>query len=111
MWHRVVHRVLADFQHRSMVRTAPEEWNLAAHWHDQDPMAAEFVRSYRSIHFPGVQLLARLEMEERKQEGKEIKKVLPIAHGRGSGPEDCARHFVDFYGYRGSHPAIFYLNP
>ena len=24
MWHRVVHRVLADFQHRSMVRTAPE---------------------------------------------------------------------------------------
>ena len=111
IWHRVLHRLLADFQHRSMVRTAPEEWNLAANWHDHDPTAAEFVRTYRSIDFPGGALLQRLEMEETQRRRVEISKVIPTAHGRRSGPEDHTRHFVDFYGYRGMHPAVYYLNP
>ena len=36
---------------------------------------------------------------------------MPKAHGQGSGPGDLVRRFVDFYGYRGSHPAVYYLNP
>ena len=28
--HRVTHRIMQDFQGRSMLRTAPEEWNLAS---------------------------------------------------------------------------------
>ena len=58
-WHRVTHRVLTDFQHRSMLRPAAEEWNLAANWHEQDPKNAEFLRTYRSQDFPGWQLLNR----------------------------------------------------
>ena len=58
-WHRVTHRVLTDFQHRSMLRPAAEEWNLAANWHEQDPTNAEFLRTYMSRDFPGWQLLNR----------------------------------------------------
>ena len=63
-WHRVTHRILSDFQHRCMVRTAPEEWNLGSQWHSHDPTAAEFVRLYMSQKFPGRLLVDRLEMEE-----------------------------------------------
>ena len=90
-WHRISHRVLTDFQHRCMVRTAPEEWNLASQWHAQDPTAAEFVRLYRSVDFPGRALLDRVEMEEKNLRRKEIRKIIPQAHGRGSGPEDYAK--------------------
>ena len=31
--------------------------------------------------------------------------------GPGSGPDVLVRRFVDYYGYRGSHPAVYYLNP
>ena len=58
-WHRITHRVLTDFQHRSMLRPAAEEWNLAANWHEQDPKNAEFLRTYMSRDFPGWQLLNR----------------------------------------------------
>ena len=51
-WHRITHRVLVDFQNRCMRRTAPEEWNLSANYHEQDPTAAEFLRTYVSIEFP-----------------------------------------------------------
>ena len=97
-WHRISHRVLADFQHRCMVRTAPEEWNLASQWHAHDPTAAEFVRLYMSVDFPGRALLDRVEMEEKNLKRKEIRKIIPQAHGRGSGPEDYAKQFVDCYG-------------
>ena len=110
-WHRITHRAMQDFQGRSMVRTAPEEWNLASRWHDQDPKTAEFVRTYRSDFFPGIQLVLRLDMEEKKMEDRDIRKVVPRMHGRSSGPDDMLRNWVDFYGYRGRHPAVFYLSP
>ena len=110
-WHRLTHRIMQDFQMRSMVRTAPEEWNLASHWHDQDPQTAEFVRTYMSQDFPGIQLVLRLEMEERNTDTREVRKVVPRKHGLHSGPHDQLRNWIDFYGYRGRHPAVFYLSP
>ena len=52
-WHRLTHRMLIDQQHRCMRRTAPEEWNLAVNYHEQDVTVAEFIRTYRSIVFNG----------------------------------------------------------
>ena len=92
-WHRITHRILTEFQHRIVARTAPEEWNLASRWHDQDPTVAEFMRTYMSAEFPGGQLVQRLEMEEKQLEQRDWQKVLPTAHGRGSGPEDLLKHF------------------
>ena len=110
-WHRLTHRIMQDFQGRAMVRTAPEEWNLASRWHDQDPTTAEFVRTYMSQDLPGIQLVLRLEMEEKNLSGRDVRKVVPRRHGVRSGPDDRLRHFVDFYGYRGTHPGVFYLSP
>ena len=93
-----------------MTRTALEESNLAACWNDQDPTAAEFMRTYRSIDFQGCQLLQRLKDEERRAQQKTRQKFVPKAKGQGSGPGDLVRRFVDFYGYRGSRPAVYYLN-
>ena len=80
-WHRITHRVLVEFQHRCMRRTAPEEWNLSANDHDQDPTAAEFLRTYRSIEFPGGQLVKRLEAE---QEGQAVRENLKFLLGSGT---------------------------
>ena len=52
-WHRLTHRILIDQQHRCCRRTAPEEWNLAINYHEQDVTSAEFVRTYRSVVFNG----------------------------------------------------------
>lgn len=93
-----------------MTRTAPEEFNLAANWNDHDPTAAEVTRTYRSIDFQGGQLLQRLKDEERTAQQKTWQKWCPRRRAIGSGPDDLVRQFVDFYGYRGSHPAVCYLN-
>ena len=45
--HRISHKVFQDLQHMYMLRTAPEEWNLAANYHPQDVKNAEFLRTYR----------------------------------------------------------------
>ena len=102
-WHRITHRVLVDFQHRCMRRTAPEEWNLSANHKDQDPTCAEFLRTYMSMEFPGGVLLKRLEAEilgKIRQQSK----VLPRESQE-------VRFFDDLYGFRGNNPLVFLLNP
>ena len=82
-WHRITHRVLTDFHHRMMTRTAPEESNLAAYWNDHDPTAAEFTRTYMLIDFQGGQLLQRLKDEERRAQQKTWQRVVPKAKDQG----------------------------
>jgi len=41
-WHRITHRLYLEFQHRCMARTAPEESNLSAQWHDHDVRMPSF---------------------------------------------------------------------
>ena len=69
------------------------------------------MRTYMSTEFPGLQLVLRLEMEENCLDTRETRKIIPRLHGRHSGPEDSLRNWVDFYGYRGTHPAVYYLSP
>ena len=60
-WHRISSRVVQDLHHRSTVRPATEEVNLAANIHPQDMTAAEFIRTYRTKSFPGGRLIQREE--------------------------------------------------
>ena len=76
-WHRITHRVLTEFQHRCMTRTAPEEWNLACNLHPHDVTNAEFIWTYRSVEFPGGQLVRRLEAERCSMELRECRNSLP----------------------------------
>ena len=107
--HRVSHKVFQDLQHRCMLRTAPEEWNLAANWHEQDVTNAEFIRTYMDVSFPGWQLRERLRLECSKDAETKSKKVLPSLMGTDC--EKFFRHFPDLYGYRGNNVRVYYLSP
>ena len=61
LWHAAPHRILTEFQHMCMRRTAPDVFNLSSSSKDHDPAAAEFVRTYMSADFPGGELVRRLE--------------------------------------------------
>ena len=78
-WHRITHRMLTDLQHRVMKRTAPEEWNLAAYYHEHDITRAEFLRTYDAADFKGRQLVQRLEDEVKKKSQRVSLKVIPTA--------------------------------
>ena len=111
-WHRITHRILTDFQHRCMTRTAPEEWNLAANWHEKDARNAEFLRTYMSIQFPGGQLVRRLRAEEEHERQREVRKVLPKKKlGEHSNDPVKLHHFEDSYGFRGNNRNVYYLSP
>ena len=43
-WYKSCNRMLTDLNHRCTLRTAPEECNLSANQHAQDPTTAEFIR-------------------------------------------------------------------
>ena len=66
-WHRITNRVIQDLQHRCMLRTAPEEFNLSVNRHDHDVLNAEFIRTYMAKKSPGGALLRRLELEKSAQ--------------------------------------------
>ena len=80
-WHRISNRVMQDCQHRCMLRTAPEEFNLAANSHDHDVMNAEFIRTYMSMDFPGSLLVKRLEFEQDTCKERTLKKLVPVRSG------------------------------
>ena len=71
-------------------------------WHPQDVTNAEFQRTWRSVAFPGAQLLARLELEMSKTQSSTVTKVLPPSKATECDNDDVIiRHFPDLYGYRG----------
>ena len=110
-WHRITHRVFTDFQHRCMRRTAAEEWNLAANYHEQDITTAEFLRTYMSVDFPGGALLRRLENEVGARDDIEYRRFLPAPQASSTDDDVWLRHFEEFYGFRGTHPSVFLLSP
>lgn len=112
--HQITNRVFMDIHHRCAARPANEEWNLAAFWHAEDVTNAEFIRTYRSATFPGGQLVQRLEDELVRKPQRMQRKGLPTRRYETKDPTTenvVLQHFPDLYGYRGEHPAVFYLNP
>ena len=53
--HRMTNKLFVDMQHRCVARPAAEEWTLAAYQHQQDVTNSEFIRTFRSVQFPGGQ--------------------------------------------------------
>ena len=72
-------RSFTDMIHNSMSRPAAEEWNLATFLDDQDVTNAEFLRTWQSRTFPGVQLVQRLEDEMKGRRERGVCKLLPEA--------------------------------
>ena len=47
----VVNRMYADLEAKGVLRSAPEEFNLAAHHDSRDELKAEFLRTFQSTDF------------------------------------------------------------
>ena len=113
--HHITNKCFLDMFRRCCSRPTAEEWNLATFWHPQDVTNAEFQRTWRSVAFPGSQLLAKLEHEMSKTTTASVTKVLPRSKTAAAADDDVViRHFPDLYGYRGprgTHKDVFYLNP
>ena len=67
-YHRISKSMVVDLQHRSMLRTAPEEFNLAANVEDEDVLAAEFIRTFTPSTFEGSLLVKRYDAEVASQD-------------------------------------------
>ena len=50
---QVVNRMYADLEAKGVLRSAPEEFNLAAHGDERDELRVEFIRAFRSTDFRG----------------------------------------------------------
>ena len=74
-------------------------------------MTAEFIRSYRSVTFPGQRFVNLLE-SEMKGETKRLRKgVLPVRAEPVEKEVIRTYHLEELYGYRGRDERVYYLNP
>ena len=103
-------KMVQDLHHRSMIRVAPEEFNLAANYHPQDVTNAEFTRTYRSKVFPGGKLAQRLDVEKNKS-ARSGRYILRSLVGETDSREIHVKFFEDAYGYRGRDSRVYYLSP
>ena len=101
--HHITNKCFSDMFHRCCSRPTAEEWNLAAFWHPQDVTNAEFQRTWRSVAFPGAQLVQRLEHEMSSTAKSTVTKILPTPKTATEETTDdvIIRHFPDLYGFRG----------
>ena len=94
-----------------MLRTAPEEFNLAANVHVHDVTAAEFIRTYQSQSFPGGRLVRLHDAEKARTAERVVLRRVPVRKGALGGSVISQANFEDFYGYRGKDARVHYLSP
>jgi hypothetical protein len=108
---RVTNRMLTDLQCRGMLRPATEEMNLAANSVAHDEMNAEFIRTFRTQSFQGRRYLERLEWELKHDATKRTWIHLPACRKLSIHSNCALTPHAAAYGYRGSHPSVYYLSP
>ena len=114
--HRMTNKLFVDMQHRCVARPAAEEWNLAVYRHNHDVTNAEYIRTDRSVDFPGGQYLKREEDEQARSTDRPVIKLLAAPRKlEGHTTDDIVlKHWPDLYGFRGHLPEyadVYYLNP
>ena len=110
-WYRICNRMITDLNHRCTLRTAPEEFNLSANQHWQDPFNAEFIRTFRTVSFPGQRFLQVLDSELKAEASRVRRGVLPKRAALVQNETVSTYHIEEIYGYRGRDPRVYYLNP
>jgi len=114
---QVTNRMLSDLEGRGIMRTAPETCNLNAYLDDNDVLAAEFIRTFQTIVFPGGAFVHRQEVEMSYKvldhPVQNRRRVAPLPSSKRLNPKSpkLQKPDVDIYGYRGTDPRVHYLNP
>ena len=98
--------MFSTVESKGILRTATEEFLLSSRYKPHDPLAAEFVRTFRSQNFNGKFYLERYEALCKKESGMDMRVVLP-KNATGKGACDVAA----LYGFRSTAPDLFFLSP
>jgi hypothetical protein len=109
---QVVSRMFSALEGRGKLRTAAEEYNLAANADPQDPTRAEYICTFNTATFPAMDLLNRLEHEKGLSTGTPY--VMQQAKKRAWRQADGDAiwyNFSDVYGFRPPLERLLYLNP
>ena len=109
---KVVNRMFTDLETKGTLRTAPETFNLASKLHDHDVLNAEFVRTFRSVDFPGRAFLSRHEAV-LKRSGTQVVAIsrLPRKQTSTNIYHATSANWVDLYGFRSKSDRVRYLSP
>jgi hypothetical protein len=91
---------------KGILRTATEEFLLSSRYKPHDPLAAEFVRTFRSQNFNGKFYLERCEALWKKESLVDVRVLLP-KNAAGKGAVDV----VSLYGFRSTEPDLCFLSP
>jgi hypothetical protein len=91
---------------KGILRTATEEFLLSSRYKPHDPLAAEFIRTFRSQNFNGKFYLERYEALCKNDALVEVRVLLP-KNAAGKGAVDVAA----LYGFRSTAPDLFFLSP
>ena len=101
----VVNRMFVTLEGRGILRACTEEFMLASRSKKDDPLAAEFLHTFRTQNFHGN---FYLDYYDALKTGKCMVKNLPMP---GKGQQVLAYDEVSAYGYRPPHPDLLYLSP
>ena len=73
----IVNRMFTTLESKGILRVAAEELLLASRYKAHDPLAAEFIRTFRSRNFPGQLFIERHEAICKRQSSIDFRVVLP----------------------------------
>ena len=103
--------MFSDLEAKGVLRSAPEDFNLAAHADDRDELHAEFIRTFRSVSFCGYEFVNRYKQTLRHEAVATKKVTLPRATRKIAQLFSARVFAAEIYGYRGRDPRVYYLSP
>ena len=103
---------MGDLEFRGCARPITEEFNLAGNYNKEDVLQAEFYRTSNFAQFLGGNIL-RLLRAQKKQSLPEITQCTFFRKriGYQKKKEGFEAPWEQKYGFRGDHPAFYYLSP
>ena len=108
----MANRALGDLEFRGCARPITEEFNLAGNYHKHDVLQAEFYRTSNFVQFLGGNIL-RLLRAQKKETLPETTQCTFFRKRVGyvKKKEGFEAPWEQKYGFRGDHPAFYYLSP
>ena len=101
---KVCNRMFVTLEGKGILRASTEEFMLASQHKSHDPLAGEFIRTFRHANFYGKAFLTTYE-ETQKAPGVRTMETL-LSHRK----EQPVPH-QSLYGMRCNHPDLFFLSP
>ena len=108
----MANRALGDLEFRGCARPITEEFNLAGNYHKHDVLQAEFYRTSMAKQFLGGNILRELRTQKKETSPEKTQcTFFRKRPGYTKKKEGFEAAWVDKYGFRGDHPAFYYLSP